>query len=94
MKINFIAMAFALAATTILISSCKKENPEPEPQPTEGKVVLEFDHKWGMDWGSFSMNTALTHPGTSEQITFTTLRYYISHVKLRKEDGTWWNGKP
>jgi hypothetical protein len=90
MKINSIALALALATIAVSGTSCKKKNPEPEPQATEGKVELQFDHKWGMNWDAFSMNTALTHPGTSEQITFTTLRYYITNVKMKKEDGTWW----
>jgi hypothetical protein len=91
MKTNIFALALTLASIAISSTSCKKENPEPEPVPTEGHVALEFDHKWGMDWAPFSMNTEMTHPGTGEKITFTTLRYYISNVKLKKEDGTWWS---
>jgi hypothetical protein len=92
MKINSIALALTLATMVLYLSltSCKKKNPEPEPTPTEGVVELEFDHKWGMNWSPFSMNTALTHLGTGEEITFTTLRYYVTNIKLQKEDGTWW----
>jgi len=88
MKTNIFALALTLASIAISITSCKKKNPE--PAPTQGHVELEFDHKWGMNWAPFSMNTEMTHPSTAEKMTFTTLRYYISNLKLKKEDGTWW----
>lgn len=92
MKTNF---KFAMLALALIggVVSCKKDSPEPNPDPapaTSGTVTLEFDHKWGMNWDDFAMNTAYTHPGTSEEITFQTLKYYITNVKLKKADGTWW----
>ena len=74
------------AASTL--NSCKKK--EEHPHATEGDVELEFDHKWGPAFAAFAMNTEMTHPATGEKMTFTTLNYYISNVKLKKEDGSWW----
>lgn len=87
MKSNIWALAIAMAFVSFISTSCKKK----EEHHTEGDIELEFDHKWGMNWAAFSMNTEMTHPSTGEKMTFTTLRYYISNVKLKKEDGSWWN---
>lgn len=89
MKTKFLGAFALLALAPMNLSSCKKPHPA-EPHPTEGKVDLQFDHKWGPSSAPFTMNTALTHPATGESITFTTLKYYISNIKLKKEDGTWW----
>lgn len=59
--------------------------------PTSGDVTLKFDHKWGNTWGAFEFNETYTHPASGDPITFTKLNYYISNVKLKKADGTWWS---
>lgn len=89
MKTKFIGAIALMAFATITLNSCKKTTPA-DPLPTEGKVDLQFDHKWGPSNAPFSMNTTLTHPATGETMTFTMLKYYISNIKLKKEDGTWW----
>lgn len=55
--------------------------------PTEN-VTLHMDHKWGA--ADFDLNAAYTHPTTGDELTFTTLKYYVSNIKLKKDDGTWW----
>jgi len=92
MKSLFIRMGLLLTFMLFVLVGCKKDKPDPiiDPTPTSGTVKLKFDHKWGMTWDAFTMNTEHIHPSTSEAITFTTLKYYISNVKLKKEDGTWW----
>lgn len=85
----FKTITFAVLSAAILFGSCKKKE-NPEPDPTSGTVTLKFDHKWGNSGGAFTMNTDLTHPMTNETIHFQTLKYYISNVKLKKEDGSWW----
>lgn len=89
MKLNIFALAFAMATVVYTTTGCKKK--ENNPPHTDGDVELEIDHKWGMNWAPFSMNTEMTHPSTGEKMTFTTLRYYISNIKLKKEDGSWWS---
>lgn len=51
-------------------------------------VTIEMDHIWGAS--DFTLNTALTHPTTGDELTFTTFKYYVSNIKLKKDDGTWW----
>lgn len=86
---------YSILIVSLLVGfvSCKKDNPEPTPEPsaTTGTVKVKLDHKWGMNWDAFAMNTAYTHPMSAEEITFTKLKYYISNVKLKKTDGTWWS---
>jgi hypothetical protein len=90
MKTKIFGALALMAFATFTLNSCKKPHPT-EPHPTEGIVEIEFDHKWGPSNAAFALNSALTHPASGETITFTTLKYYISNVKLRKEDGTWWS---
>jgi hypothetical protein len=87
MRLILVVSIFALAFT-----SCKKdkEDENPDPDPTSGTVVMKFDHRWGNTFAPFAMNESLTHPATSEIINFQTLNYYISNVKLQREDGSWW----
>ncbi|MFN3916540.1 MAG: MbnP family protein [Flavobacteriales bacterium] len=68
--------------------SCEYD--QPAPTPTTGTLELKFEHVWGPSGATFSMNTALVHPSTSEELTFQTLKYYITNIKLKKTDGTWW----
>jgi hypothetical protein len=90
MKTTFLSkISIALLVLTFVAASCKKKE-EKDPDPTSGTVTLKFDHRWGPSGAAFTMNTALTHPATSESITFQTLKYYITNVKLQKEDGSWW----
>lgn len=51
-------------------------------------VTVHMDHTW--DGNDFSLNTAYTHPTTGDELTFTTMKYYVSNIKLKKDDGTWW----
>lgn len=107
MKTNIFKIgAFALFGL-IALSSCKKEgctdenalnyNEEADKDDgtceyaKTGEVVLKFDHRWGGSHSSWSMNQEYTHPATQEKLTFQTLNYYISNVKLKKSDGSWWS---
>lgn len=97
--IAFVAIA-ALSLTGCRKEGCTDENASnfnPDAKKDDGSclyegstVALKFDHRWGNTFGPFSMNEDLTHPGTQNHINFTTLNYYISNVKLKNADGTWW----
>jgi hypothetical protein len=81
----------ALAVAALAVLSCKKDDPTPtDPTPQFGTVVLEMDHVWGMSMAPFAMNTALKHPMTGDTLTFTTFKYYVSNIQLKRTDGTWW----
>lgn len=84
--------AVALLATlifSIFFVGCKKED-KIEPTPTEGSITIEFDHRWGMTMENFSMGQYKIQPKTQDSLQITTLKYYVSNIQLKKEDGTWW----
>lgn len=75
----------------VFISSCDKEDDDPIPTEETGNVSINFDYVWGMNNSAFAMNTNLTHPMTGEELNFSTLKFYISNIKLKsEEDGSWW----
>jgi hypothetical protein len=87
--------ALSILALTVFIYSCEKDgnddNNNNNNNTPMGKFYLEFDHVWGMTNEAFALNTELKHPMTSDTMVFTMLKYYVSNVKLKKTDGTWYN---
>jgi hypothetical protein len=81
----------ALALAAMAVIACKKDDPTPtDPTPQFGTVVVELEHVWGMSMAPFAMNTALKQPMTGDTLTFTTFKYYVSNLQLKRTDGTWW----
>lgn len=78
---------------SLLIISCEKDDevdPTDEPIIGEtGKVDVVVDFVWGMTQAEFALNQELTHPRTGEKLTFQTMKFYLSNIKLKKEDGSW-----
>jgi hypothetical protein len=92
MKIKSLRIALSMfAIASLTLNGCKKD-PKPEPTPTveKGKVTVNLEHKWGMSGANFSLNTDLTHPMTGDVLNYTTFKYYVSNLKLKKTDGSWW----
>lgn len=58
------------------------------PAEQTENVTVQMDHSW--NGSDFTLNTVYTHPTTGDELTFTTLKYYVSNIKLKKDDGTWW----
>lgn len=90
-NISMLCMSIALVGLT----SCKKEddhnhNNDNNNAITYGAVKLEFEHKWAMSGADFKLNDTLFHPMKNEKMFFTTFKYYVSNIKLKKSDGTWW----
>ncbi len=73
--------------SSLVVTSCKKEE---VASLQKGSVSIEFDHVWGSNEGEFSLNKELTHPMLGEKMTFSLFQYYVSNVRLKKADGTWW----
>lgn len=93
MKLQHLAI---IAALPMVLLACKKDkDPDPTapptPAPTSGSVKVEFDFVWGMSAAPFALNQQLTHPMTGDLLTFSEYRFYLSNVKLRRSDGTWWS---
>lgn len=69
------------------LSSCKKE--ETVTTKTSGDVGLDIEHVWGSAEEEFILNKEYTHPLTNDKMTFTIFRYYVSNLRLKSTDGTW-----
>ncbi len=89
---KFLNILFVFTAVLVLtFTSCKKDdNPDDTGKLTEGAVTLDIDHVWGSTEAAFALNRELTHPMLNEKMTFTTFRYYISNLKLKAKDGSWY----
>lgn len=61
------------------------------PVEEAGEVKIKLEHQWVTSATAFELNTELTHPTTGDQMTFTNFKYYVSNLKLKKQDGTWWS---
>jgi hypothetical protein len=77
-------------ATSLLVISCKKDKEDTTPTVVAtDQVVLKIEHTWA-DSLEFALNEDLVHPVTGDTLNFTTFKYYISNIRLKKADGTWW----
>lgn len=84
-----------ISITLILISvfslnSCKNDKDDtPTPANNDnGTATIMFEHKFGQN--NFVLGTEYTN-GSNEKITFATVKYYISNIKLTKTDNTVWS---
>lgn len=92
MKFSKIALSGLLITAAITFQNCSSDddnNDNNTPPPAmKGDMEIKFDHRWGPSQAPFTLDNPHTHPATGEEITFTTLRYYISNVRLHKSDGS------
>jgi hypothetical protein len=84
---NTVVIALAVIALS-LAASCKKKK-EDEPTVSTDNVLLKIEHTWNGN-SAFAMETDLVHPVTGDSLNFTTFRYYLSNIRLKKTDGSWW----
>lgn len=77
---------------SFFITSCDKDgHNHTHEEDGEATVAVKFDHVWGMGSAAFALNTELEHPMTGDTITMTTLKYYVTNLKLKDMDGNWWS---
>ncbi|MBK9254068.1 MAG: hypothetical protein IPM42_01130 [Saprospiraceae bacterium] len=72
----------------ITLSSCKKDDDHDHFH--EGDVTINFEHVWAAAESDFSLNTELSHPLLGEKLTFNIFKYYVSNLRLKVKDGTWY----
>ncbi len=88
---NFKGSLLILPAIFIFsLTACSSDDDDNGNGDTKASVTIKFDHGWGPNHLPFNLNTALIHPATQEEITFTLLRYYVTNIELHHEDGTVW----
>lgn len=80
-----------LLPATIFLSSCKDKTKDPEPTPAAGNMKIRVDYVFGADQQPWQLNKTFVQAKTGDSLSFTTFRYYVSNIKLKKSDGTWWS---
>ncbi len=72
----------------IFAQSCKKD---PVVPVEEGGVIeMNISHFWESDQSAFLLSSPLFNSSNGDSLTINLLRYYISNIALKHEDGTWW----
>jgi len=80
----------AIAVALLALPSCKeKENVIPNI-PSTGKMEVRFNYVFGANAVPWELGKMYVHPKTGDSLTFSLFRFYVSNIKLKKEDGTWW----
>lgn len=71
--------------------SCKKKTESPDPNTTtqQTSVKLKVHHLWDAS-SDFQLNTMLVNPLNGDSLQFSSFKYYLSNVKLKRDNGTWW----
>jgi hypothetical protein len=95
---------FAAAALILGLTSCKKEETTPNTNTPNvidttkvtdtlnySDVLIELSHKFGMmNEQTLAIGTPVIHPMKNDTLTFSKFKYFISNVKFKKADGTYW----
>ena len=79
-----------IALSLLAFTACKKDKIEPEtPVAATDVVTLKIEHKWNNL--PFALHTDLVNSFTGDSLNFATFKYYVSNIRLKKEDGSWWS---
>lgn len=84
------ATLLPILALFLVFASCDKDEPPTTPTPTYGDLVIRVEHVWGMNAVPIDINQKIFHPKTSDTITLTTFKYYISNLEVKKAGGDWY----
>ena len=87
MRSKLIFSAFLLLGLTTAFSGCDEE----DDHAHNGEVNVQFEFVFGSSALPWAINQTMKHPKTGDTLTFTEFSFYVSNVKLQKEDGTWWS---
>ncbi|MBS1774141.1 MAG: hypothetical protein JST82_14885 [Bacteroidetes bacterium] len=89
MKTIMNKVSAAIVLIGLMISpSCKKK--DTTPTYTNGSMTVKFNYVFGMNLLPFQLNQQYVHPITGDTLTFTLFKFYVSNIKLKKDDGSWW----
>ncbi|OSZ78829.1 hypothetical protein CAP35_11430 [Chitinophagaceae bacterium IBVUCB1] len=92
MKTRISKYTLLLASVAVLgAGSCKKKEDTPAPVvPIVGNANVKFSYVYGSSMLPWEMNKQYVHPKTGDTMTFTMFRFFVSNIKLKRTDGTWW----
>lgn len=74
------------------VQACKKKESTPPSTPVvaTGNFDIRFNYVFGPDMKPWQLGQTFVHSKTGDTLNFTMFRYYVSNIKLKKADGTWW----
>ena len=81
---NIFTKTLAFSIATLSLLACEKDKKE-DNIIGYGEVQIEFDHR--ANGQAFNLGTAYTTEA-GEDLTFNTLKYFVSNFQLTKEDGS------
>jgi hypothetical protein len=76
----------------VTASACKKEEDDHDHDHDHmhyGNAVVKVDHLFGMNMSAFSLGTTYVHPMSGDTLNFSKFRYYLSNIRLKSADGSW-----
>ncbi|HRG83456.1 MAG TPA: hypothetical protein PLO99_13150 [Chitinophagaceae bacterium] len=76
---------FLIVALALIITSCKKENQEYDPN-VKAELSVEFDNIAGSS--DLQLNTGTYTNALGQSLKVTKLKYFVSNFKLTRVDGT------
>lgn len=92
MKTTITHWIFPAVLVSLLFVSCKKDKDEaPQKSPDTGQVTMTFTHVFGSAALPFSLNQQFVHPKTGDTLTYTTLKYYVTRIRLQRDNGNWFS---
>ena len=77
----------------ITFGACKKDEQDSQPVTpavASGNCSFKLNHNWAGAATPFQLETEYTNSVTGDALSFTTFKYYISNIKLKKSDGSWY----
>lgn len=84
------AIVFALAGGLYSCKKDKKDGGNTNTETPKGNLKIEFEHVW-TETQEFAFNTNFVQPDNKDTVNISLLRYYISNIKLKRTNGTWWS---
>jgi hypothetical protein len=86
-SIQFIIL-ISLIGISFTFNSCSKDDHNHDDL---GHLNIQTQFVFGADMLPFALNQKMMHTKTFDSLTFSEFSFYISNIRLQKEDGTWWN---
>lgn len=83
-------LVVALASTTLLLPSCKKEK-QSTPIAQNGDMKVSFDFVFGSNLLPWEIGKTMVHTKTGDTLTFSLFKFYVSNIKLKDANGNWWS---
>jgi hypothetical protein len=90
MKASFKTLALA-GIIALFSTACDKDDQDDQnPTNSTANLSVKVEYVFGSAGAPWSIGDWHVHPKTGDSLRFEEFKFYISNLKLRKEDGTWW----